>query len=123
MTRPRRLADALREVSKGHGDLYLLRLPGAQPPPAPTLAARVTEPRSGRALEVFTDDFCLQFYTGAGLGGTITGKSGRPYGAHAGICLECQGYPGAPGDAGFGDILIRPGRPQRRRTIYAFSTV
>jgi aldose 1-epimerase len=121
-TRPLRLGDALPRLSRGHGDLYLLRRPGARPPPIPTLAARVIEPRSGRALEVFTDDFCLQFYTGVALGGVIAGKSGRPYGPHAGLCLECQGYPGALGVAGFGDILIQPGRAQRRRTVYAFST-
>jgi aldose 1-epimerase len=121
-TRPRRLSDALPDVSRGHGDLYLLRRPGEPPPPIPTLAARVAEPRSGRALEVFTDDSCLQFYTGIGLGGVIAGKSGRPYGAHAGMCLECQGYPGALDSGEFGDILMQPGRAQRRRAIYAFST-
>jgi aldose 1-epimerase len=73
-------------------------------------------------LEVFTDEDCLQFYTGVSLGGAAPGKSGRPYGPQAGLCLECHGYPNAAGLAGFGDILVAPGRPQRRRTVYAFST-
>jgi len=123
LTNPRRLLDALPRLLKAHGDLYLLRAPGAPQPPAPTLAARVAEARSGRVLEAFTDDSCLQFYTGAALDGTLVGKSGRPYGPHAGFCLECHGYPNASGLAGFGDILVRPGRPQRRRTLYAFSTL
>jgi aldose 1-epimerase len=119
---PRRLKDALPELSGAHGDNYLLRGPGAPRPQGPTLAARVTESRSGRVLEVYTDESCLQFYTGVALDGTLVGKSGRPYAAHAGFCLECQGYPNATSVDTFGDILVRPGSPQRRLTIYAFST-
>lgn len=121
--RPRRLGDALPQLFQRHGDLYLLRGPSAPPPAAPTLVARITEPRSGRVLEVSTDDSCLQFYTGVSLDGTLTGKSGRAYGPHAGLCLECQGYPDGASRPEFGDILVRPGQVQRRRTIYAFSTL
>jgi aldose 1-epimerase len=119
---PRRLGEALPTLFKAHGDVYLLRAPRAAPPQSPTLAARVAESRSGRVLEVFTDESCLQFYTGVSLNGTLVGKSGFCYGPHAGFCLECQGYPNASRLGGFGDILVRPGRPQLRRTVYAFST-
>ena len=121
--RPRRLGDALRQLFKAHGDLYLLREPGAAPPPAPTLAARVVEPRSGRVLEAYTDEFCLQVYTGAALDGTQVGKSGHGYGPFAGLCLECEGYADGTSRPEFGDILVHPGQPQRRTTRYAFSTV
>lgn len=117
-----RLGDALPALFRAHGDLYLLRQPSAAVPAAPTLAARVVEPLSGRVLEVFTDAPCLQFYTGAALDDSLTGKSGRTYGPHAGLCLECQGYPNGASHPEFGDILVHPGVPQRRRTIYAFST-
>jgi aldose 1-epimerase len=120
--RPRLIGEALPTLFNAHGDIYLLRGPGAAPPAAPRLAARVAEARSGRVLEVSTDESCLQFYTGAALNGALVGKSGVPYGPHAGFCLECQGYPNASHLGAFGDILVRPGRPQRRRTIYAFST-
>lgn len=113
--RPRRLGDALPGLFQSHGDCYLLD------GPPPRLVARVVEPRSGRVLEVTTDESCLQFYTGVGLDGAQTGKSGRPYGPYAGFCLECQGYPDAASRPEFGDILVRPGRPQLHRTVYAFS--
>jgi aldose 1-epimerase len=119
---PRLLRDALQGLAAEHGDNYLLRGPGAPQPFGPTLAARVTERGSGRVLEVYTDDSCLQFYTGSMLDGTLVGKSGRPYGRHAGLCLECHGYPNATSVDTFGDILVRPEGPQRRLTIYAFST-
>jgi len=120
-TRARLLQDALPGLEGAHGDHYLLRANGAAAPREPTLAARVAEARTGRVLEVLTDDSSLQFYTGVALDSSMVGKSGRPYGPHAGLCLECQGYPNASSLVGFGDILVRPGRPQRRRTLYAFS--
>jgi aldose 1-epimerase len=118
---PRRLGEALAGLTGAHGDNYLLRGPGTALPPGPTLAARIYESLSGRVLEVYTEESCLQFYTGVALDGTLTGKSGRLYGRHAGLCLECQGYPNATSVDTFGDILVRPDAPQRRLTIYAFS--
>lgn len=116
--RPRRLGDAIPGLFKQHGDLYLLR--GQRGGPlAP--AARLGDPASGRMLTVSTDESCLQLYTGASLDGSLIGKSAKPYKRHAGVCLECEGYPGAVGNPEFGDILVRPGRPQRHRTVYAFS--
>ncbi|HND61033.1 MAG TPA: aldose epimerase family protein [Opitutaceae bacterium] len=112
---PRRLGDALPSLYQAHGDTYELGAPGGR------VVARVTEPRSGRQLTVTTDEAWLQFYTGVALDGTLVGKSGRVYGPHAGLCVECQGYPDATNRPGFGDILVRPGTPQRRRTAYAFT--
>ena len=122
-TRARRLGDALPQLTGAHGDFYLLRGADEPPPSPPRRVARVVEPHSGRVLEVFTDESCLQFYTGAALDNTLTGKSGRKYGPHAGLCLECQGYPNGTVQPGFGDILVKPDQPQRRTTIYAFSTI
>ena len=119
LRRARRLAETLPGLPGGHGDLYLLRTESSDG--APRLAARVREEKSGRVLEVFTDESCLQFYTGAMLGEVPSGKAGSRYGPFAGFCLECQGHPNAPSPSVFGDILVRPGRPQRRRTAYAFS--
>lgn len=119
---PRRLGDALPQLLHQHGDLYLLRTTATSAPVNPPLVARVTEPHSGRVLEVSSDASCLQFYTGVALDGTLTGKSKRAYGTHAGLCLECQGYPDGTQHPEFGDILLRPGHPQRQRTTYAFPT-
>ena len=122
LTAPRVLGDALDHIFKRHGDTYLLHPQGVQNPTIPVRAARIFEPESGRNLEVLTDDSCLQFYSGVGLDGTHVGKCGRVYGRHAGLCLECQGYANASGLQGFADIVVRPGTPQRRRTVYRFST-
>jgi len=117
---PQSMGEVIAKIYLTHGDNYHLRS-GAVAEPA--LAARVVEPKSGRVMEVSTTDTNLQFYTGTALDGTDMGKAGIPYKAHAGLCLECQGYPDGVSHPELGDILVRPGTPQRRTTIYAFSTI
>lgn len=119
-TSPRRLGDAIPNLFGNHGDLYLLKRPANH---ALIPAAKLTDPSSGRTLSVSTTESCLQMYTGASLDGSLTGKSGRPYLRHAGICLECQGYSGALDFPEFGSILIEPGKPMRHITHYAFSAI
>ncbi len=117
-TSPRRLGDVIPHLFQNHGDVYLLKRP-AHAVLVP--AARLMDPSSGRILTVSTMEFCLQIYTGTFLDGSLIGKSGLPYGPYAGICLECQGYPGALDFPEFGSILVEPGKPMRRVTQYAFS--
>ncbi len=116
----RRMGDAIPHLYKQHGDLYLVRRPNSASKLVP--AARLTDPGTGRVLTVSTTEQYLQLYTGVSLDGKQTGKSGRPYRAHAGLCLECEGYPDGASNGAFGDILLQPGRPQRQTTVYAFST-
>jgi len=118
-TTARRLGDALPGIYRSHGENYLMRATACA---QPELVATVRDPASGRVLRVLTNDCCLQFYTGLSLDDTLMGKSGRTYGPHAGLCLECQGYPDGAHRPDLGDILVHPGTPQRRTTVYAFST-
>jgi aldose 1-epimerase len=85
------------------------------------LAARVTEPISGRVLEVETSEPGLQFYSGNFLDGTITGKDGRAYEHRSGFCLEPQHFPDSPNQAAFPSTILRPGEIYRSRTIYRFA--
>ena len=115
---PRRMGDAIDRLFQGHGDLY--RLP-ARNKNAMQLAARLADPESGRTMTVSTTESYLQLYTGSHLTGAHRGKSGAVYGRHAGICLECEGYPDASNSELRGDTLIHPGQTQRRATEYAFA--
>lgn len=114
----KRLGDVIPGLFRAHGDYYLFSEERATDVPVAVLA----DPDSGRVVTVSTNETGMQLYTGMALDGSLVGKSGRNYGPHAGICLECQGYPNATTVAGFGDILVRPGHPQRRTTTYQFST-
>ncbi|MBV8713669.1 MAG: galactose mutarotase [Chloroflexi bacterium] len=77
---------------------------------APLLQARVTEPTSGRALEVWTTEPGIQFYTG-----NLLEQRG------AGFTLETQHYPDAPNQPTFPSTVLRPGKQFRSTTIYRLS--
>jgi aldose 1-epimerase len=117
----RSLGDAIPQLFQSHGDLYPIRKTAqecVQSEPVP--AARLVHPASGRVLEVSTTNSHLQLYTGAALDGSVIGKSGFPYRRHAGVCLECQGYPDGANTPDMGDIVLRPGHPRCESTSYAF---
>ncbi len=115
---PRRIGDAIGLLFQGHGDLYAL--------PRPTgsemrLAARLEDPASGREMTVSTTEDYLQLYTGSQLSCASKGKSDAVYARHAGICLECEGYPDVSNADRRNGTLLHPGQTQRHATAYAFS--
>ena len=86
------------------------------------LAARLTDPRSGRVLEVLTDQPGIQFYSGNFLDGTLVGTSGRMYRQGDGLALETQHFPDSPNHDNFPSTVLRPGEEYDTTTIYRFST-
>jgi len=83
---------------------------------------RVTEPESGRALEVSTTMPGVQFYTGNFLDGSDTGRNG-PINKRSGLCLETQFFPDSPNQPGFPSTVLRPGEKYIEKTVYRFTTV
>jgi aldose 1-epimerase len=83
-------------------------------------AARVTEPSTGRVLDIATTEPGVQFYSGNFLDGTITGKEGRIYNKRTGFCLETQHYPDSPNQPAFPSTTLRPGASYRSRTVWTF---
>jgi len=86
-----------------------------------TLLARVTEPTSGRVMEVWSTEPGLQFYSGNFLDGTITGKGGWVYQFRHGFCMEPQHFPDSPNKPHFPSTVLRPGQVYRNTIIYKFS--
>jgi len=85
-----------------------------------TLAATVTAPKSGRVLEVITDQPGIQFYTGNFLDG-VKGKGGRVYAHRNAFCLETQVYPDSPNQKGFPKARLDPGEKYSHTCVYKFS--
>jgi aldose 1-epimerase len=85
------------------------------------LAARVSEPSSGRVLEVHTTEPGVQFYTGNFLDGSITGKGGRVYARRTGFCLETQHFPDSPNQPSFPSTVLEPGQRYETTTVFSFS--
>lgn len=86
-----------------------------------TFAVRVIEPRSGRIMEVFTEDLGLVFYSGNGLDGSNIGKGNKPYKFRYGFCLEPGYFPDSPNKPNFPSPVLRPGQSYHTKTIYKFS--
>jgi len=84
--------------------------------------ASLYEPKSGRLMEVLTDQPGLQFYSGNFLNGTVKGKGGVVYQYRTSLCLETQHYPDSPNKPGFPSVVLRPGEVYHHTTIYRFST-
>ena len=105
------------KFGKGYDHNWVLNKTGS----GPQLAARLTEPKSGRILEISTTEPGVQFYTGNFLDGTIKGKNGHVYGLRTGLCLETQHFPDSPNRKTFPSTELRPGKAYDSRTIFAFS--
>ena len=110
------------QIAIGGGYDHNFVLNGDRGGEEPGLAARVTEPLTGRVLEVATTEPGVQFYTGNFLNGSIVGTSGRPYTKHAGFCLETQHFPNSPNQPGFPSTVLRPGERFRSVTTFRFTT-
>lgn len=87
-----------------------------------TLAAELYDPSTGRAMEVWTTEPSLQFYSGNFLDGTITGKGGWVYQKHAALCLESQHNPDSPNQPQWPTTTLRPKQTYKTTTIYKFLT-
>lgn len=88
---------------------------------APALAAILTG-RRGVEMRIVTGAPGLQVYDGAGIGTSPwPGHGGLAYGPRAGVALEPQFWPDAPGRPGFPPILLTPGTIWRQRTEWHFA--
>ena len=72
------------------------------------LAARLTDPKSGRVMEVRTTEPGLQLYSANHL-------------KHAAVCLETQHFPDSPNQPKFPSTILRPGETFKSTTVFAFS--
>lgn len=87
-------------------------------------AARLSEPTTGRVMEVFTTEPGLQVYTANALTGegTDIGKGGKSYGPRSSVCLETQHFPDSPNQPEFPSTVLNPDETYTSTTIYKFST-
>jgi aldose 1-epimerase len=85
---------------------------------APRLAARLADPKSGRVMEILSDQPGIQFYTGNFIDGTLVSKSGKIYRQGDGIALEPQHFPDAPNKPAFAPIRLDPGQTYRNTMVF-----
>ncbi|MBQ9761380.1 MAG: galactose mutarotase [Clostridia bacterium] len=88
----------------------------------PVLRVAAYEQNTGRFMQVFTNQPCIQLYSGNFLDNPEHPlKGGYPQTKQSLFCLETQKMPDAPNHAGFNDITLNPGEKYDYTTIYQFS--
>ena len=84
--------------------------------------ASLYEPKSGRVMEVWSDQPAIQFYSGNFLDGKVTGKYGRAHNYREAVALETQKYPDTPNQPKFPSTRLNPGEEYTQTCIYKFLT-
>lgn len=85
------------------------------------LAARLKDPKSGRVMEISTNQPAIQFYGGNFLDGEAVGKNGVAYAYRTALCLETENFPDAPNQPAFPSPVLRPGETYKHVMIHKFS--
>jgi aldose 1-epimerase len=104
----------LDQAPKGQGGMWL--------------SAILHEPKSGRTMEIWSNQPGIQFYTGNFLDG-VPGKNGAVYQKNGALCLETQAFPdsinkqGADGTMkeGWPNVVLRPGETYRHNMVHRFT--
>ena len=84
-----------------------------------SFAARLTEPKSGRTMEVYTTEPGVQVYSDNWADG-YKGNHGATFGRRSAICFECQHFPDSPNRPYFPSVVLNPGQRYKQKTIYKF---
>jgi len=122
--RPHRVGDRIRDakdqqIRYGRGYDHNFIVDGAAGALRP--AAVVSEPVSGRTMEISVTAPGIQFYTGNFMDGTFFGKSSRAYRQGDAICLEPGVFPDSPNHADFPTSRLNPGQNYLNTIVYKFS--
>jgi aldose 1-epimerase len=84
-------------------------------------AARTVGDQSGIAMDIYTDQPGLQFYSGNFMKGTNTFKGGSKDDFRTAFCLETQHFPDSPNQPNFPSTLLKAGDQYKSVSLYQFS--
>jgi aldose 1-epimerase len=116
-TQPKVVGQDINHVIGGYNNFFILHPNGA----GPTLAATVSEPTSGRVMQMFTTDLGVQFSTGNQIGSSPKAGIGGSYVKSSGFLLYDERYPDALHHSNFPSIILQPGQTYQKSTIYKFT--
>jgi len=105
-------------IGRGYDHNYVLR---KSKPGALELAARITDPASGRTLELSTTEPGVQVYSSNNLNGGAVNALGQTMRATDGLALETQHFPDSPNHANFPTTVLKPGETFTSSTVMHFT--
>lgn len=113
------LKNTLQEKYQGGYDLNYVLNGGAD---KIELAATLYEPKSGRVMELHTNQPGMQFFSG-NIGELETrGKGNVVYHNHQGLCLETQHFPDSVNQPNFPTVILHPDETYRHVMVHKFYT-
>lgn len=121
---PRAIGERVRDASdeqirigKGYDHNWVIAREEAR---EPRLLARLEHSGSGRAMEVWSNQPGLQFYSGNFLDATSHGKAGKLYRMGDAVALEPQKFPDTPNQPAFGSLRLEPGEVYVHKIVFRF---
>ncbi len=121
---PRTLRDAMQgdpALADGYDHNWCLR--GPETGAALHLAARLTDPASGRRMTLRCNQPGVQVYTCGQMRQPLPGKGGAPYGRFAGLTFETQTFPCTPNHLHFPSARLDPRQTYAHKMTFRFDTV
>lgn len=104
---------------KGYNHTWIVDKNG---PKAYSWCATLVEPKSGRQMEVWTDQVGILFNSGNAFDGKGVGKSGKSMNKREGLALEPQFFPDAINHESLAPYpILNPGEEYSQLSIYKFS--
>ena len=111
-------AEELKPMNNWYDHNFVIRGKAGELRPA----AVMRDPVSGRKLEVWTTEPCMQMYGAQNMTDAVPSKTaGRNLCKCAGIALETQHFPDSPNRPDFPSTVLKPGETFKSRTEYRFS--
>ena len=86
--------------------------------------ATLTDPASGREMQVWSNQIGMQFYSGNFFNGKCKGKCGKPLAYREGLAFESQYFPDAINHDALAPMpVLRPGEEYHQICIYKFAVL
>ncbi|GAB4831634.1 hypothetical protein Ancab_005645 [Ancistrocladus abbreviatus] len=120
---PRAIGSQINQLPKAYDINYALDVDKSKDTKKHTLNKVVVleDPKSGRKMELSTNQPGLQFYT-SGMLKDVKGKRGVIYNKYAALCLETQGYPDSVNHKNFPSQILNPKEKYEHIMEFKFST-
>lgn len=116
--KPREIGSKINELSGGYDINYVIDQTGEGK--HLLKVAVVQDRKSGRNLELWSNQPGLQFYTSNMLD-NVVGKGGFVYKKYAALCLETQGFPDSVNHPNFPSQIVNPGEVYKHIMVYRFT--
>lgn len=107
------------KIGKGYDHCWAIR--DWEPGKMVEDAVVLRDSRSGRVLNIDSDQPGVQIYTGNWLDGSPENCDGHPYRDYDGVAIEMQGFPDAPNKPQFPSQSLAPGEVYIRTIRFRFS--